>query len=209
MTRILIADDHAILRKGLRRILTEMNEGYDIDEASDGYEVIEKTRDKDYDLILLDISMPGLSGLDALKQIKTENPKLPVLILTMHPEEQYALRALKAGASGYLTKESVPDELMNAIRKILKGGKYLSNSLAERLAFALDEKAEKQPHELLSDREYQVFCLIASGKGLTEIAEEMSLSVKTVSTYRSRILDKMKMKSNAELIHYAIKNKLV
>lgn len=209
MTKILIADDHAILRKGLRRILTEMNEGYDIDEASDGHEVVEKTRERDYDLILLDISMPGLSGLDALKQIKTENPKVPVLILTMHPEEQYALRALKAGASGYLTKESVPDELMNAIRKVLKGGKYLSNSLAERLAFALDEKAEKQPHELLSDREYQVFCLIASGKSLTEIAEAMFLSVKTVSTYRSRILDKMKMKNNAELIHYAIKNKLL
>lgn len=209
MTRILIADDHAILRKGLRRILTEINEGYDIDEASNGYEVIEKIRERDYDLILLDISMPGLSGLDALKQIKAENPKLPVLILTMHPEEQYALRSLKAGASGYLTKESVPDELMNAIRKILRGGKYISNSLAERLAFAIDEKTEKQPHELLSDREYQVFCLIASGKGLTEIAEEMALSVKTVSTYRSRILEKMKMKSNAELIHYAIKNKLV
>lgn len=209
MTRILIADDHAILRKGLRRILTEMDKEYDIDEASNGYEVIEKIRERDYDLILLDISMPGLSGLDALKQIKAENPKLPVLILTMHPEEQYALRALKAGASGYLTKESVPDELMSAIRKILRGGKYISNSLAERLAFAIDEKTEKQPHELLSDREYQVFCLIASGKGLTEIAEEMSLSVKTVSTYRSRILEKMKMKSNAELIHYAIKNKLV
>lgn len=209
MTRILIADDHAILRKGLRRILTEINEGYDIDEASNGYEVIEKIRERDYDLILLDISMPGLNGLDALKQIKAENPKLPVLILTMHPEEQYALRSLKAGASGYLTKESVPDELMNAIRKILRGGKYLSNSLAERLAFAIDEKVDKQPHELLSDREYQVFCLIAAGKGLTEIAEEMSLSVKTVSTYRSRILEKMKMKSNAELIHYAIKNKLV
>lgn len=209
MTKILIADDHAILRKGLRRILTEMDEGYDIDEASNGYEVIDKIREMDYDLILLDISMPGLSGLDALKQIKAENPKLPVLILTMHPEEQYALRALKAGASGYLTKESVPDELMNAIRKILRGGKYIGNSLAERLAFAFDEKTEKQPHELLSDREYQVFLLIASGKGLTEIAEVMSLSVKTVSTYRSRILDKMKMKSNAELIHYAIKNKLL
>lgn len=209
MTRILIADDHAILRKGLRRILLEMDEGYDADEASNGHEVLEKIKERDYDLILLDISMPGLNGLDALKQIKAENPKLPVLILTMHPEEQYALRALKAGASGYLTKESVPDELMNAIRKILRGGKYLSNSLAERLAFAIDEKTEKLPHERLSDREYQVFCLIASGKGLTEIAEAMSLSVKTVSTYRSRILDKMKMKSNAELIHYAIKNKLV
>lgn len=209
MTRILIADDHAILRKGLRRILLEMDEGYEADEASNGHEVLEKIRKRDYDLILLDISMPGLNGLDALKQIKAENPKLPVLILTMHPEEQYALRALKAGASGYLTKESVPEELMNAIRKILRGGKYLSNSLAERLAFAIDEKTEKLPHERLSDREYQVFCLIASGKGLTEIAEAMSLSVKTISTYRSRILDKMKMKSNAELIHYAIKNKLV
>lgn len=209
MTRILIADDHAILRKGLKRILSEMEEGFDADEASDGHEVLEKIRERDYDLILLDISMPGLNGLDALKQIKAENPKLPVLILTMHPEEQYALRALRAGASGYLTKESVPDELMNAIRKILRGGKYLSNSLAERLAFAFDEKAEKLPHELLSDREYQVFCLIASGRSLTEIAEAMSLSVKTVSTYRSRILDKMKLKSTAELIHYAIKNKLV
>jgi DNA-binding NarL/FixJ family response regulator len=209
MTRILIADDHAILRKGLRRILTEMEGGFDIDEASNGHEVIKMVREKDYDLVLLDISMPGLSGLDALKEIKVLNPRLPVLILTMHPEEQYALRALKAGASGYLTKESVPDELMMAIRKVLRGGKYLSNSLAERLAFAFDEGADRPPHELLSDREYQVFCLIAAGKGLTEIAEEMSLSVKTVSTYRSRILEKMKMKSNAELIHYAIKNKLV
>jgi len=209
MTRILIADDHAILRKGLRRILTEMEGGFDIDEASNGHEVIKMVREKDYDLVLLDISMPGLSGLDALKEIKVLNPRLPVLILTMHPEEQYALRALKAGASGCLTKESVPDELMMAIRKVLRGGKYLSNSLAERLAFAFDEGADRPPHELLSDREYQVFCLIAAGKGLTEIAEEMSLSVKTVSTYRSRILEKMKMKSNAELIHYAIKNKLV
>lgn len=209
MTRILIADDHAILRKGLRRILTEMEGGFDIDEASNGHEVIKMVREKDYDLVLLDISMPGLSGLDALKEIKVLNPRLPVLILTIHPEEQYALRALKAGASGYLTKESVPDELMMAIRKVLRGGKYLSNSLAERLAFAFDEGADRPPHELLSDREYQVFCLIAAGKGLTEIAEKMSLSVKTVSTYRSRILEKMKMKSNAELIHYAIKNKLV
>ncbi len=209
MTRILIADDHAILRKGLRRILSELEGICEIDEASNGYEVIDKVREKDYDLILLDISMPGMNGLEAIKQIKAENPRVPVLVLTMHPEEQYALRALRAGAFGYLTKESVPDELINAIKKILRGGKYLTNSLAEKLAFAFDESSEKPLHELLSDREYQVFCLIAAGKSLTEIAKVMSLSVKTVSTYRSRILDKMKMKSNAELIHYAIKNKLV
>jgi DNA-binding NarL/FixJ family response regulator len=158
---------------------------------------------------LLDISLPGRNGIDILKQLKKERPKLPVLMLTMHPEEQYAIRALKAGALGYLTKESTPDELITAIRKVSAGGKYVSSSLAETLAYELGRMDEKAPHETLSDREYQIMLLIASGKTVTEIAETLSLSIKTVSTYRSRILEKMRMKNSAELTYYAIKNQLV
>ena len=153
--------------------------------------------------------MPGRGGLDTLKEIKSERPRLPVLILSIHPEDQYAVRALKAGAAGYLTKESAPDDLLNAIKKVFKGGKYISTSLAEKLALHLERDAQRQPHEGLSDREYQVMCMIASGKKVKDIAENLSLSVKTISTYRARILDKMKMKSNADLIHYAIQNRLV
>ena len=163
----------------------------------------------DYDIVVLDISMPGLNGLDILKQMKRESPKLPTLILSMHPEEQYAIRALRAGASGYLTKESVPDQMISAIRKIVGGRKYISPTLAEKLASYLETDIEKPPHETLSDREYQTMLMIARGKKLVDIAEELFLSHKTISTYRSRILEKMKMKSNSELIHYAIKNRLV
>jgi len=209
MIKILIADDHTIVREGLKQILSDISDMQVTDEATNSSETLSKIRGGGFDVVLLDISMPGKSGLETLKEIKIENQSIPVLILTMHPEEQYALRVLKAGASGYLTKESPPDELITAIRKVIKGGKYISSSLAEKLAFRLEADTEKPLHETLSDREYQVLCKIASGNTLSEIADAMFLSVKTISTYRSRILEKMDMKSNAELTYYAIKNKLV
>jgi len=207
--KILIADDHTIVRKGLKQLLDENADMIVAGEANNGHEVLDRIRTGEYDVVMLDISMPGMSGIDVLKQLKTEKPKLPVLILSMHPEEQYAIRALRAGAAGYLTKESAPDELVSAIRKIVGGKKYISPLLAERLAFYLDTEVEKPLHEGLSDREYQVMCMIASGKTVGQIAETLSLSVKTVSTYRARILEKMNMKNNAELTHYAIHNRLV
>ncbi|MFB0519205.1 MAG: response regulator [Acidobacteriota bacterium] len=209
MIKILIADDHAIVREGLKQIIQETSDIVVADEASNGQEVLEKVWKNDYDVVLLDISMPGRSGLDILKQLKSQKPELPVLILTVHPEEQYAVRVLRAGASGYLTKESAPDELIKAIRKVSMGRKYVSSTLAEKLATEVDIISEKPLHQALSDREYEVMCMIASGKTVKEIAEELCLSIKTISTYRSRILEKMKMKSNAELIHYAIQNRLV
>jgi two-component system, NarL family, invasion response regulator UvrY len=208
MLKILIADDHPVVRRGLKQIIAEISEIVVADEATDGWEVLAKVRAGDYDMVLLDITMPGKDGIDVLTQLKSEKPRLPVLVLSMHPEEQFAVRALRAGASGYLNKESAPDELVTAIQKVLSGGKYVSPSLAEELASIL-QKAEQPPHESLSNREYQVMCLLASGKTVTEIAVELSLSVKTISTYRSRIHEKMRMKNNAELIHYAIKNRLV
>jgi len=209
MIKILIADDHPIVREGLKQILQEASDIVVADEASNGQEVLDKVWKNDYDVILLDISMPGRSGLEVLKQLKSQKPGLRVLVLTMHPEEQYAVRVLRAGASGYLTKESAPDELIKAIRKVSRGRKYVSPSLAEKLAFELEIDSEKPLHETLSDREYEVMRMIASGKRVKEIAEELFLSIKTISTYRSRILEKMKMKSSAELMHYAIQNKLV
>jgi DNA-binding NarL/FixJ family response regulator len=209
MIKILIADDHPVVRKGLKEII-EATPGMMVsDEASNGQEALEKIRKSDFNIVLLDISMPGRSGLDILKELKSEKPELSVLILTMHPEEQYAVRALKAGASGYLTKESASDELIAAIRKASKGRKYVSSSLAEKLAWYLEIDDERPLHEVLSDREYEVMRMIASGKTITEIAGKLFLSVKTISTYRSRILEKMRMKSNAELTHYALKNRLV
>ncbi|HXE96296.1 MAG TPA: response regulator transcription factor [Dongiaceae bacterium] len=207
--KILIADDHTIVRKGLVQILADSPDPIMVDEAYDGEEALAKALASDYDLVLLDISMPGKGGLDVLKELKDRSPKLPVLILSMHPEEQYAVRALRSGASGYLTKGSAADELLSAIRKVLSGGKYVSSSLAEKLAGSLDEKAERPLHETLSIREFQVLCMIGSGKTTTEIAAEISLSVKTISTFRARILHKMRMKNNAELTCYAIHNKLV
>ncbi len=209
MIKILVADDHAVVREGVKQILSETADMVVAAEASSAQEVLNKVWENNYDLVLLDISMPGRGGLDVLKQLKDEKPGLPVLILSIYPEEQYAVRALRAGASGYLTKESAPDELIAAIRKISQGGKYVSASLAEKLAFDMEIGAEKPPHEMLSDREYQVMCMIAKGKTVKEIAGELSLSVKTISTYRSRILDKMRMKGNAELTRYAIKNSLI
>jgi len=209
MIRILIADDHTIVREGLKQIIADISGMEVTDEATNGNEALSKLRKGNFDVVLLDISMPGKSGLETLKEIRMEDQALPVLILTMHPEEQYAIRVLKAGASGYLTKESAPEELISAIRKVTNGGKYISASLAEKLVFHLEVDTEKPLHETLSDREYQVLCKIGSGNTISDIADEMSLSVKTISTYRSRILEKMDMKSNAELTYYAIKNELV
>lgn len=209
MIKILIADDHPIVRKGLKEIIEETSDMKVIGEASTGQEVLEKVFKTEFDVVLLDISMPGKSGLDILKELKNHRSKLTVLVLSMHPEEQYAVQVFKAGASGYLTKESAPDELLTALRKVSKGGKYVSSSLAEKLAYALDRDVEKAPHEILSAREYEVMRKIASGKTVTDIARELFLSPKTISTYRTRILEKMNMKNNAELIRYAIKNHLV
>jgi two-component system invasion response regulator UvrY len=209
MMKILIADDHAVVREGLKQILSENPNINVTAEAGTGHEVLQQIEKNNFDLVVLDISMPGRGGLDILKEIRNKRPKLPVLILSMYPEEQYAVRVLKAGASGYMTKESAPNELINAIKQISKGKKYVSPSLAERLAVDLEVTTGRPLHESLSDREYQVMCMIASGKTLKEIAEQLSLSIKTISTYRSRILEKMNMKSNAGLTHYAIKNSLV
>lgn len=212
MIKVLIADDHAIVRRGLQQILDETTDLKFVDEAVDGFEVLEKVRSMEIDILVLDISLPGINGLDVLKQLHVEFPKLPVLVLSIFSEDQYAMRVLKAGACGYLSKESAPDELVIALRKIATGGRYVSSYMAEKLAFEFSsgaKKAGKLPHELLSDREYQVLCLIASGKSSAQIADVLNLSVKTVGTYRSRIFEKTAMKNNAELTHYAFKNKLI
>ena len=207
--KVLIADDHNLVRKGLKRLLLDTEWIAAVDEARDSEEAVSKASSKHYDVVLLDISFPGRSGIDTLKQLKCLKPTLPVLILSMHPEEQYAVRSIRAGASGYLTKESAPEELVEAIRKVAAGKKYITSSLAERLADGIEEKSEEPLHKSLSDREYQVMCMIASGKTATEIAGALSLSVKTISTHRVRILRKMNMKTNAQLTHYAIKQGLV
>ncbi|MFC1537648.1 response regulator [Gemmatimonadota bacterium] len=209
MIKILIVDDHPIFREGLRKIIGEMPDMEVTGEACNGQEVLSKVQADNYDVVLLDISMPGRSGLDVLKQLKTENPQLPVVILSVYPEEQYAIRSFKAGASAYLTKLQAANELIAALKKVLQGGKYVSSALAERMAFILEDGTDKPLHEKLSDREYQVLLLIVSGKKTSEIAKEMFLSSKTIGTYRMRILAKMNMKSNAELTRYAIMNHLL
>jgi len=207
--RILIADDHPIVRAGFKLVISDTQDMTVADEAGNGQEVLNLIRKKDYDIVLLDISMPGRNGLEVLKDLKAEKPKMPVMILSIYPEEQYAVRALRAGASGYMTKASAPNELIAAIRKISQGGKYISASLAEKLTEYLDEDANKPLHERLSDREYQVMLLIASGKTVSDIADELCLSVKTISTYRSHIIDKMRLKNNAEITLYAVQNNLI
>lgn len=209
MTKILIADDHAILREGLKQIIEEAGELEVAAEAADGPQVLSILREEEVDMVLLDISLPGQNGLDVLKEIKAEHPQLPVLMLSMHPEEHYAVRAIRAGASGYLTKSGATDDLVDAIRLVARGRKYISPTLAEQLAEELDGGSAKPLHQKLSDREYQILCHIATGKTVTEIADELMLSVKTVSTYRSRILEKMHLKTNAELTYYAVKHQLV
>jgi two-component system, NarL family, invasion response regulator UvrY len=209
MIKVLIADDHAVVREGVKHIFSETPDIKVAGEAGNGQEVLESIGKQDYDLLLLDIAMPGRDGLEILKEIKTQKPKLPVLILSMFPEEQYALRALKSGASGYLTKDSIPNELVKAVRKVLRGGNYISSSFSEKLLTEITSDIQKPLHETLSDREYQIMRMIASGKTMNEIADELSLSSKTVYTYRARILEKMEMKNNMELTHYATKHGLI
>ena len=209
MIRALIADDHAVVRQGLRQILQETSDMQVTGEAATGPEALERARGDSYDVVVLDITMPGRSGFEVLKELRVERPELPVLVLSMHAEEQFAVRLLKAGAAGYLNKETAPEELVKAIRKVVAGGRYVSPTLAEKLAFEIDAGSDKLAHETLSDREFQVMRMLASGKTVKEIAAELSLSVKTISTYRARILAKMNLHTNAELIHYAITNQLV
>lgn len=209
MTKVLIADDHAVVRRGLAQIISETMDLKVSGEAADGNEVLDLVREEAFDVVVMDLNMPGRSGLDTLKQLQVEYPKLPVLVLSMHAEDQYAVRMLRAGAAGYLTKESAAEKLVEAIRRVASGSKYMSAAVAETLLNRLDSNLEGPIHEALSDREFQVMRLLASGKTATEIGEMLSLSVKTISTYRARVLEKMNMKSNAELTHYAIKNNLI
>ena len=209
MIKVCVVDDHAVVREGLKRIISE-NPGMAVTiEAGDGNEALKVIQEQTCDVVLLDITMPNKNGMEVLKELRAQLPRLPVLVLSMHAEDQYAVRVLRAGAAGYLTKESAPERLVQAIRQVVRGGKYVSAAVAERLVYQLDSDTSKAPHENLSDREYQVMCLIASGKTVTEVAAELSLSVKTVSTYRVRILEKLNMKNNAEVARYAIKEGLV
>lgn len=207
--KILIADDHAVVRQGLRLILANEFRQATFGEAKDTNALIDQMNHDQWDVVIMDLSMPGGSGLNTLKEIKHNHPHTPILILSMYPEDQYAVRTLKAGASGYLTKETASEELVNATQKVLRGGKYINASVAEKLLLQLGNEDGRPPHEFLSDREYQVLCMIASGKEVGQIAADLTLSVKTVSTYRARLLEKMNMRTNAELTHYAIENKLV
>ena len=209
MLKVLVVDDFPLFRRGVRDLVIEGFPGAKIGEAGNVHEMLEMLRQKRWDVAVMDISMPGVNGLEGLKLVKREFSDLPVLILSMHPEEQYAIRMFKAGADGYITKAGAPEELVKAIKKVSEGGKYVSPSLGEALAFAVKPGVEMIPHELLSDREYQVLCLIGSGKTAGEIAATTNLSVTTISTYRARILEKMRMKTNAELTRYAIQQGLV
>lgn len=208
MIRILIADDHEMFREGIKRICEDDPDIVVAGEASNGNEALDMVSGGEFDLLLLDIAMPGLSGLDTLKQLKTLKPKLRVLVLSMYPEDEYAIRAIKAGASGYLTKAKASHELIEAIKKVSAGGNYIDGSVAEKLLFDIKPGQSKPLHETLSDREYQIFSLIVIGKKVSEIAEELNLSVKTISTYKVRILNKMEMKSTAELVKYAVEHEL-
>lgn len=209
MSRILIADDHAVVRHGLRQLLRAIPEVSHIGEAQNAKEVMALAQTEPWDLIVLDLTLPDKIGIEVLKDLKRDFPQTPVLVLSMLPEDQYGMSVLKAGAAGYLTKESAPEELVNAVQKVLRGGRYISAGLAEYLAFDLGTNHEKPLHETLSEREYEVMRLLASGKTNSEIADQLALSTKTVSTYRSRILIKMKMRTNAELMSYAFRHKIV
>lgn len=209
MYRILIADDHPLFRQGIKNIMTQQLGVVTVGEAGTAHDLLELTRAQQWDAVVMDISMPGRSGPEVLRELKREHPALPVLVLSMHPEDQYAIRMFKAGANGYLTKSASPTELVEAIRKILAGGEYVPPTVAERLAFNAKHRGGILPHETLSDRELQVMCLLASAKTVTEVAQELSLSMATISTHRARILEKMSLKNNAELTRYALQHKLV
>lgn len=209
MIRILIADDHTILRDGLKQILSECRDMVVAGEADNGLDALKRVCEEEWDVVVLDMSMPGKSGIELVKQIKSEKPKLPILILSMHKEDQYAVRTLKAGASGYLCKDSASAQLVSAIRKVANGGIFISPEVAEKLAHGLRPMSDAPPHTLLSDREYQVFMMLVQGKGLTEIADELNLSVKTVSTHKTRIQEKMNADNLSVLIKYAIKHDLL
>jgi two-component system, NarL family, invasion response regulator UvrY len=209
MIQVLLADDHAIVRAGLKELLADTGDITVAGEAGTGQEAIARVREGDYDVVVLDMSMPGRSGIELIRQIKNEKPKLRILILSMHSESQYAVRALKAGASGYLTKDGAADQLVAAIRRIAAGGAYVTPEVAERLALDIERPGDAPPHTLLSDREFQVFQAIVSGKSVTAIADELSLSVKTVSTHKTRIMEKMGISNSVELVRYAIRYKLV
>ena len=208
MLRVIIADDHPIVLKGLKEILSEGFDDVLLDGTTTGHELMNHVQNNQYDVVLLDISLPDINGLEVLKEIKKKKPKLPVLIVSMYPEEQYALRAMKAGAQGYLTKRSASDELVLAVRKILSGNRYISPEFAEKMLYDFESNAEKLPHERLSDRELQVLCMIGGGKAVNQIAEELHVSANTVRTYRTRILEKIGVKGTSELIHYAITHRL-
>jgi DNA-binding NarL/FixJ family response regulator len=209
MIRIVIADDHAIVREGLKQVLAAAGDLAIVAEAQNGAEVIQRVRELEFDLLLLDMSMPGKSGIELVKQVHNEKPKLRILVLSMHEEEQYAVRALKAGAAGYLTKESASDQLVAAIRKVAAGGAYITSTVAQQFALGAMSNASGPPHAALSDREYQVFEMLVAGKSITDIAERLNLSVKTVSTHKARIMQKMNMASTAELVRYAVSHRLV
>jgi two-component system, NarL family, invasion response regulator UvrY len=207
MTRVLLVDDHAVVRQGLKQILAESIADLESGDASNGEEAMRKARSEAWDIVILDISLPGRSGLEVLKALRQTHPRLPILVLSMHSEEQFAVRALKAGAAGYVTKRTAAKDLAAAVKKVLSGGRYVSASLAERLAVEI-QAGEGAPHERLSDREYQVFRMLAMGKTVKEIGEQLSLTPQTVSTYRARILEKMLMATNADLTQYAIQSRL-
>lgn len=209
MSRILIADDHAIVRRGLKQIILEVYPFAEIGEVPDAEELIKKVIGENWDVVICDLNMPGRNGIDALKQIKHSFPKLPVLIMSMYPEDQYAIRAFKAGASGYLSKVSIHDDLVKAIQTVLKGRKFITPAIAEKVVETFDTQHDCPAHELLSDREFEVFKLLAEGKAISEIASQLSLSSNTVSTYRSRVLEKMHLHSNADLTRYALERKLI
>jgi two-component system, NarL family, invasion response regulator UvrY len=211
MINVLVVDDHALIRKGMRQILDDTSDMRVTGEAETGVQTLKMVRDNKYDMVLLDITLPDRHGMDVLRQLKTEFPTLPILILSMHPEDQYAMRSIRAGAAGYLNKQSAPSQLVTAIRQVASGRKYISNTLAEQLANELTRGSQQREisHKILSNREYQTLCLMASGKSLSEMAEIMSLSAKTVSVYRARMLEKMNLKNNAEAVRYALNNHLI
>ena len=208
MLRFIMADDHPVVLKGLKEILSEGFDDVIIDGTTTGYELLRNVQNNQYDLVLLDISLPDINGLEVLKEIRKARPKLPVLMISMYLEEQYALRAMKAGAQGYVTKRSASDELVLAVRKILSGKRYISPAFAEKMLFDFESSAEKPPHERLSDRELQVLCMIGGGKAVNQIAQELHVSANTVRTYRARILEKIGVKGTSELIHYAVMHRM-